>query len=194
MDYSERSYSLLLVSDNIGFATAIKSLLQFSFYDPISSVSSLVEARQKLALSSFDIVLVDYSGSDDAIEFSKSFSQSMNSVILLFLPSSLYSEISASLTQYGVFSLVKPISRSSFLSAMEFMKTCSNRVLSITKRSNSLEDRLEEMKILGRAKLLLMENMSLSEESANSYITRMAMDRGIKKKEICAMIIKKYSS
>ena len=194
MDFIERSYSLLLVSDNIGFASSIRSLLQHSLYDPISSVSSLVEARQKIAMRSFDIVLVDYSGSDDAIEFSKSFSQSSSSVFLLFLPSSLFTEISTSLTQHGVFSLSKPISRSSFLSAMEFMKTCSNRIASASKRSNSLEDRLEEMKTLGRAKLLLMENLGLTEDSANSYITRMAMDKGIKKKEICALIIKKYSS
>lgn len=192
MDFMERSYSLLLVSRSAGFIGSLRSLLSYSSYEPISSVSTLVEARRSMEGRTYDIILVDYQGYEDGLESCRILCSYPSTMVLVFLPSELYPELSPGMVQEGIFSLQKPLSRNSFLSAMEFLKTCCNRMGSLVRRSDSLEERLEEMKLSARAKLLLMEKHGLSEEAANRYILKLAMDKGLKKKEVCKLIIRKF--
>jgi response regulator NasT len=52
---------------------------------------------------------------------------------------------------------------------------------------------MEEIRLVNRAKWLLIENLKMTESDAHHYIEKQAMDRCCSKKEIALGIIKTYS-
>lgn len=60
------------------------------------------------------------------------------------------------------------------------------------KESAKLEKKLEDMKLVSRAKLLLITNLGISEESAHKYIEKEAMDSRLTRVEVAQTIIKQY--
>ena len=55
------------------------------------------------------------------------------------------------------------------------------------------EEKIEEIRIVNRAKWLLISQISMDEPGAHRYIEKQAMDRCISKREIAEEIIKTYS-
>ena len=51
---------------------------------------------------------------------------------------------------------------------------------------------MEEIRIVNRAKMLLMQNMSMTEQEAHRYIEKEAMDRSMRKTAIAEEIIRRY--
>ena len=51
---------------------------------------------------------------------------------------------------------------------------------------------MEEIRLINRAKMLLMQNLSMTEENAHKYIEKEAMNRCVKKILIAEEVIKSY--
>ena len=60
-------------------------------------------------------------------------------------------------------------------------------------KTSSIEKRMEEIRILNRAKCLLISELKMTEPEAHHYIEKNAMDNCIPKKEAAEHIIKLYS-
>ena len=52
---------------------------------------------------------------------------------------------------------------------------------------------MEEIRLVNRAKMLLMQNLNMSEADAHRYIEKEAMNRCIKRTNLSEEIIKTYS-
>ena len=61
------------------------------------------------------------------------------------------------------------------------------------KKTLSIEEKMEEIRIVNRAKWLLISELKMDEQGAHRYIEKQAMDRCISKKVIAEEIIKTYS-
>ena len=68
----------------------------------------------------------------------------------------------------------------------------SVRLERMRRRASSLERRLDETRIIDRAKLLLMGRLNMTEAQAHRYIEKTAMDTGSRKREIAERIIRTY--
>ncbi len=60
-------------------------------------------------------------------------------------------------------------------------------------KTSSIEERMAEIRIVNRAKFLLISELKMSEPEAHHYIEKNAMDNCISKKEAAENIIKLYS-
>ena len=56
-----------------------------------------------------------------------------------------------------------------------------------------LEEKIDEIRLVTRAKLILMENLNMTEDEAHKYITHEAMDRCISKREVANTILNTWS-
>ena len=61
------------------------------------------------------------------------------------------------------------------------------------KKALSIEEKMEEIRIVNRAKWLLISELKMDEQGAYRYIEKHAMDRCISKREIAEEIIETYS-
>ena len=72
------------------------------------------------------------------------------------------------------------------------MVCARERLRSLEKKVGNTESKLDEIRIVNKAKWLLIDQKGLSEAEAHKYIEKSAMDSGITKRLAAQMIIDKY--
>ena len=63
----------------------------------------------------------------------------------------------------------------------------------VEKKTLSLEDKMQEIRIINRAKWILISELKMTEADSHRYIEKQAMDRCVSKREIAEGIIRTYS-
>ena len=58
----------------------------------------------------------------------------------------------------------------------------------------TVEEKIDEIRLVNRAKWLLIECLSMTEADAHRYIEKQAMDLRLSKREVAENIIKTYKS
>ena len=189
MGLKERTYSILLVSGAESFNAALSGLLATGSFSSITMVDSVSAAARKIAERSFDCVLINAPLVDDpGIRFAIDCMS-----VLLLIKSEQHNEIAARVTPQGVFTLAKPVSRTSMLQGLRWMVATRERLRRFEKKMIPLEDKVEEMRLVNRAKWLLISELKMTEDDAHHYIEKRAMDLCVSKKEVAKDIIKIYS-
>lgn len=190
----ERIYSVLVVSASESFNTALATLLPRSTYDPIRTVSGVSAAKRATAEQVFDIILINSPLPDDpGVRFAIDCCTSKKTVVLLFVRNDIHGEIYDKVAAHGVFTLPKPTSRPAMTQALSWLSSARERLRKFEQKTLSLEDKMEELRFVNRAKWLLISELSMSEPDAHRYIEKQAMDRCVSKKLVAEEIIKTYT-
>lgn len=193
MNLKEVVYSVLLVSSSEKFNNAVSELLPLSKYSPVQIAKSISSAKRLVAERSYDFIIINSPLPDDVgIRFATDTCKSGGSVVLLLTRPDVYDEIYDRVTGCGVFSLTKPISKPTVLTALCFMSAARERLRDTEKKSLSVEEKMEEIRFVNRAKWLLISELKMDESEAHRYIEKQAMDRCIAKRKVAEEIIKTY--
>ena len=72
------------------------------------------------------------------------------------------------------------------------MSSARERLRKSEKKALSIEEKMEEIRLVNRAKCLLIDELKMSEPDAHRYIEKQAMDRCVSKREVAEEIIKTY--
>lgn len=194
MSLEERVYSALVVSASARFQEALASLLPESVYDPVVSAASVSEARRTLAQRSFDFIFISSPLPDDpGVRFAAESCRQGGCVTLLFVRGELYSGTFDRVSSQGVYVLPKTATRSTLLQALQWMVSTRERLRKFEKKLRPMEERMEEIRLVNRAKWLLIRELSMTEPDAHHYIERQAMDRCVPKQTVAEEIIRLYS-
>lgn len=193
MLFHERTYSVLIVSSSEKFISSITGLLPSYFYYPISSVNNIASAKRTILEKHYDIVIINSPLPDDfGTDFAIRLSTSKDMVCLMFVKSELEQDISEKVHDQGVYTLAKPNSAQTIQKAMNYLTTTRERMRILEKKSLSLEDKMEEIKLVNRAKWLLIDRLHMTEEDSHHYLERQAMNRGVSRRQIAENIINTY--
>ena len=195
MSLKERVYSVLIVSAAEGFTDALSSLLSEPKYSPTHIVSNISSARRTLAERAFDFVLINAPLPDDvgtrfAID---TCCNNRETVVLIMVRAELYGDIYDKVAEHGVFVLSKPMPKPTISIALAWMLSARERLRKVEKKTLSIEEKMEEIRIVNRAKWLLISELKMDEQDAHRYIEKQAMDRCISRRTVAVEIIKTYS-
>ena len=105
----------------------------------------------------------------------------------------LYDEIFDKVSEHGVFMLAKPLSRQLMETALDWMESARERLRRLEKKTISVEEKMEEIRVVNRAKWILISELKMDEPQAHRYIEKQAMDRCLSRKEIAEEIIRTYT-
>ena len=130
---------------------------------------------------------------DTGTRFAIDIESSKGAVVLLLVRAELHEDTRDRVVEHGVFTLAKPLSRPVFTLALEWMESARERLRKLEKKTLSIEEKMEEIRLVNRAKWLLISRLEMDEPQAHRYIEKQAMDRCVSKKEIAEDIIKTYS-
>ena len=92
----------------------------------------------------------------------------------------------------GVLTVAKPVSRHLFYQAVKLLEAVQVRWRKLEKENRKLQVKLEEIRIVARAKCILMEYLNMSEGDAHRYIEKQAMDLRTTKKTVAENVLKTY--
>ena len=194
MSLKERVYSVLIVSAAEGFNDALSALLPTSKYSPTNFVSNISAAKRALAERAFDFVIINSPLPDDiGTRFAIDTGSSKETVVLLMVRAELQAEIYDKVAEHGVFVLPKPTSKPTMAIALSWLSSAREKLRKTEKKTLSIEEKIEEIRIVNRAKWILIRELKLDEPEAHRYIEKQAMDRCISKRIVAEEIIKTYS-
>jgi response regulator NasT len=114
-------------------------------------------------------------------------------VVLLFAAAALYDSIQSRVEKHGVFVLPRPVPRDAILRGLNWMAAARERLRSYEKKVQPVEEKMEEIRLVNRAKWLLISELKMSEPDAHHYITHQAMDRCCSKRTVAEEIIRLYA-
>lgn len=193
MSLREQSYSVLVVSAAEKLNVSLYGFLPSSHYHPIKTVSSISAGKRAWNERDYDFVLINSPLPDDmGIRFAIDLGATKSTSVLLFVRSENYDEIRERAIEHGVFMMPKPFSRSMITLALDWMAASCQRLRKSEKKTLSVEEKIEEIRIVNRAKLLLISKLKMDEPQAHRYLEKQAMDRCIPKREVAQEIIKTY--
>lgn len=194
MSLKERAYSILIVSATNSFSSAFADLFPETRYSPVHSVASISVAKRILAEKTFDFVIINAPLPDDiGTRFAIDTCTTRQSVVLLLVKSDIHASIHDRVAEYGVFTLPKPTSKPTMIHALNWMESARERLRQLEKKSLSIEEKMAEIRLVNKAKWILISELSMNEPDAHRYIEKQAMDRCITKRTIAEEIIKLYS-
>ena len=193
MSLKELIYSVLLVSASEKFNDALMALLPELKYRPIQVVTSINAARRAVAERTYDQIIINAPLPDDmGVRFAIDACRSGGTVVLLIVRSELHAEIDDKVVEHGVFTLAKPIARPTLLTALGWMISARERLRKTEKKTLSIEEKMEEIRIVNRAKWILIRELKMDEPEAHRYIEKQAMDRCVTRRLIAEEILKTY--
>lgn len=194
MSLQERVYSVLIVSASEKFQSSILSLLPESSYSPIITAASVGEAERDRNQRDFDFIFINSPLPDDAgIRFAVDCCRAGGTVAVLFAAAALYEQVLARVAEHGVFVLPRPIPRDAILRGLNWMTAARERLRNYEKKVQPIEEKMEEIRLVNRAKWLLISELKMSEADAHHYITHQAMDRCCSKRTVAEEIIRLYA-
>lgn len=194
MSLKERVYSILIVSSSKTFNTSLTSLLPESLYDTVSAAHSINCAKRSLAERAYDFIIINSPLPDDqGIRFAVDACSKNNSVVLLLIKTDIHDEIYSKVSPHGVFTLPKPTSKTIMDCALLWMISSRERLRRYENKTTSIEQKMEEIRLVNRAKWMLISHEDMSEPDAHRYIEKSAMDRCVSRKEIADEIICRYA-
>lgn len=183
------SHSVLLVSRDSKIVSQISAFLVPPLFE-LTTTSDFNEARRLATERSFNIIIAD-SGDGYDTDFAINVADSY-STILLLVPNEHFDEISYRVEGYGILTITKPFEPFYFYNMVKIAIAVQYKVQVLSSQTTKLKVKMEEIKLVNRAKMLLMSNMNMSEQEAHRYIEKEAMDRGMKRTAISEEIIKTY--
>lgn len=193
MSLKERVYSVLVISAKENFNASLQSLLPESKYAPVQMVSSVSLAKRVLLERSFDFVFINTPLPDDfGTRFAIEISGNKGTVILLLVRNEVYEEVCDKVTEYGILTLPKPASKQMVAHTLNFMAGIRERLRKLENKSLSMEEKMKEIRLVNRAKWVLINELKMSEADAHRYIEKQAMDRCVSRREIAEEIISTY--
>ncbi len=194
MSLKKQIYSVLIVSVSENLNTALTALLPESKYAPVHIVSSISAAKRAFAEQAYDYIIINSPLSDDiGTRFAIDTCKSKGTVVLLMIRTELHTEIYDKVAEHGVFTLPKPTSKPTIITALNWMSSARERLRKTEKQTLSIEKKMEEIRLVNHAKWLLISEVKMAEPDAHHYIEKQAMDRCISKREIAEEIIRTYS-
>ncbi len=183
------SHSVLLVSRDNKIISQISAFLVPPLFD-LTTTSDFNEARRLATERSFNIIIAD-SGDGFDTDFAINVADSY-STILLLVPNEHFDEISYRVEGYGILTITKPFEPFYFYNMVKIAIAVQYKVQVLSSQTTKLKVKMEEIKLVNRAKMLLMQNMSMTEQEAHRFIEKDAMDRSMKRTAIADEIIKRY--
>ena len=103
-----------------------------------------------------------------------------------------YPDVNARVSPYGVLVLSKPTSAQLLSQSLLLLCGTRERLRRMEQKTASMEEKMEEIRIVNRAKWQLIDQLKMTEKEAHRYIEKQAMDRCVTRRVIAEGILATY--
>ena len=187
-------YSALIVSGTEKEISLFAEILNAASVSKIITLNSAGEARRLLLEQDFDLVIVNSPLPDESGESLSRYIASKDiSQVIFAVKSEHFNAVSTVCEGDGVLAISKPVNRDVLWSALSLAKSAGSRIKRIQAENARLKQKIEDIRIVDRAKWALVSGMNLSEQEAHRFIEKQAMDIRSTRREVADRILKTYA-
>lgn len=184
---------ILIVSSSEKTAKALCELVGEAGDHQVYTVNSAEHAKQIIASADFDAVIINMPLPDEpGIALAERITLTTAACVMLIVKAELAGKVTERCEKSGIIILQKPVSKPVFFQTFKLACSMQNRMTGLKSENNQLKVKLDETKIIGRAKCVLIQYLGMTEPMAHRYIEKQAMDMRLAKTTIAENILKTY--
>jgi len=185
----------IIVSADREEAALIEQTAQIEGYGSVAVISAGSEARRLIGRETEPDLIVICTPLQDEFgqELAEAAAEETSAGIILICHSEIADELADRLSDYGVSVLARPISREALSRDIRMLSANLSRMSGL-KESPEVLGRIEEIRVINRAKSALMKYLKFTEPQAHRYIEKQAMNNRQTRREVAEHIIKQYEN
>lgn len=184
---------ILIVTSSNKSEEFFMDVLLVNHYEEIVTVTNCAQARRLLIEKDFDLCIINSPLIDeDGIGFARNVMTKGIGQVMLLVKMEKYDEVCSKVEDLGIFTLPKPINKAMFWNALKLCTASYYKMQIMQKQQKELLQKIEDIRIVDRAKCVLIECLKLTENEAHKHIEKQAMDMRLSKRAVAENILKTY--
>ena len=186
----QRRNNILLVSGSEQFDATVHRALPEKGMVFMDRKKTATMARRALMDKRYDLVIINAPLSDEmGYDLALDLCEEYGSSVIIATPPEIYDAVWDYVADQGIMVILKPLDFDNISKGIRFLLATQARMHDFQDKLQKQEEKLEEVKLVSQAKILLMENKHISEKEAHRLIGKEAMDHGVSRKMVAKSII-----
>jgi len=192
---TQNSVTVLVVSCNEKSIALFSDTLNAASINIITVIPSAGEARRLLHEKDFDIIIIDAPLNDESGEdLARHAAAKGLQQVIIAVNSEHFNAVSAVCQEDGIITISKPVDKNFFWSVLSLARSVSCKLKRMKDENIKLKQKIEDIRIIDRAKCLLISYLNLTEQESHRFIEKQAMDLRSTKRAIAEEILKTYAN
>ncbi len=183
--------SVLIVSGSERSRATLAEVFASTRYAPVTARSSAAEARRAVLDVPFSLVFINTPLPDETgVQLALDLSANRSCCVALIVSGDSYDQVNEQVEDAGVLTLSRPCTAQQLKQAASLMSATRVKLADMEKRTATLEEKMEEIRLVNRAKWMLIERRGMDEATAHRYIEKLAMDARQTRKLVAQTLIR----
>ena len=186
-------HSALLISHAEKGLEEIIALLRKLSVGKIDIAKTCGEGRRKAMNCPYDLYIIDtpvYTESGEGLALELVASDT--SQVIMMVQNDQFARLCHKVEDAGVLTVPKPMNKTLIYLTLKLAKASWARLQAVQKQKVTLNQKMQDMKIVARAKCILISQFKMTEIEAHKYIEKEAMNARKGKREIAERILRTY--
>lgn len=150
---------------------------------------------RSIDVTRFDVIIISTPLEDEfGLDLAAELHGKTSAALVVITKGELAEAVQSKIKFTGAFVIGRPCNKASLIQAIRFADIAGENLKRLTEEKNRLERQLEDMKIINRAKLCLMQYLKLTEEQAHRHLQKQAMDLRKSQRQAAEDILIMYSN
>lgn len=164
-------------------------LTELGYVRPVI-VPSGTEARRRMLEGGFELVIVNAPLPDEfGHELCAAAADQTDAGVILLAKAAAIDQLMPRMNQEGVLVVGKPFSAALFLQAVHMAAASNHRLQRLRQENDRIQAKLAQLRLISRAKCLLIQYKQMTEAEAHRLIEKQAMDTRATRGEVATALI-----
>ena len=183
-----------IISSNPDITQKTEAVLVNEGFGKIACAVSGNEARRLLSGETEpDLVVINAPLSDEfGQELAEMIAENTAAGIIIICGNDIMEEIAYSVSDHGINVIPRPLNRETLVQTVRLVTYARSRMMGMKKETPEVLNRIDEMRLINRAKSTLMKYLKFTEPQAHRYIAKQAMNNRQTRREVAEKIIAQY--
>lgn len=179
--------NVLIISSRKSSAEGLSVFMRDTFGCRIRTADTAQQAREIISVNrSWELVMINIPLHDESgLELAKYVAEDTAASCVIFVKAEEAEKIMDTADRSSIIVITKPFSRQTLYQILKAVDTALRRSWDLYEETVRLEKKIEEIRLIDKAKFSLMQYRGMTEEEAHTYLEQYAM-KNRKKKTIAA--------
>lgn len=185
----------LISCKNTDTIKSITNLLKECDFNDIQSATTASKTREFIKDRQFDLTIICTPLEDEfGLELVSDIFGNTDSSIIVIANADNTDEIQTKISFTNAFVLGRPLNKTVFIQSVKYVMLSRTQIQQLKDRNTELQQKMQDLKLVDRAKCMLIQYLRISESQAHRHIQKQAMDQRITQADVAKDILKTYEN
>lgn len=185
----------IVAAKNQETCDAITELLKECGFTNVKAVLSASEARKQYDSTDFELAVICTPLEDEfGLDLVSDINKMSDSALVIVANNDIADEVQKKVAFAGAFVLARPLNKLVFSQCIRYVMLSRDEILKLKSENLELQQKMKDMKLIDRAKCILIQYLRISETQAHRHIQKQAMDQRVTQVAVAKDILKTYEN